>query len=90
MRLTIAGEMQFGSDLLVGAAAQNFYLLDNRLRPRPVQRMRPGAAITQQPGLRDCTDLRTVRGQTPAASPAAFGVCPLKHLPYNALSTMRR
>jgi hypothetical protein len=34
--------------------------------------------------------LRTVRGQTPAASATASGVCPLATCPYNPLSTKRR
>jgi hypothetical protein len=36
------------------------------------------------------THFRTVRGQTPAASATASGVCPLSTLSYNPLSTARR
>ena len=36
------------------------------------------------------THLRTVRGQTPAARAAAFGVCPLRTCAHNPLSTKRR
>ena len=49
IRLTVAGDANFGGDLLAGPtlAAQGFDLFDNRRRRRSVQAMRPRRAIAQ-------------------------------------------
>ena len=82
-RLTVAGRNAgFGGDRLAGQAlpAQRFDPLDDRLwaladradRGRELRSFRPARPSASKRS----THLRTVRGQTPAASATAFGVCP--------------
>jgi hypothetical protein len=68
-------------------------LLDNRLRRRPVQPMRPGAAIAEPSQAFAIVPINPFANR-PRADACGFadGLRRLlaQHLPYNSLSTMRR